>query len=104
MTDTSKDYLDSLFGLEDKTAVVVGGTGVLCGAMARGLWNAGCRVVLAGRDEAKADAHRAAWNASKDHVRYPPLEPGIHLFRYQGGHLEPDPESGPGVGPPRHPG
>jgi NAD(P)-dependent dehydrogenase (short-subunit alcohol dehydrogenase family) len=74
MSDTSKDYLDGLFGLEGKTAVVVGGTGVLCGAMARGLWHAGCRVVLAGREEAKADAHRAAWNASKEHVRFFAIE------------------------------
>lgn len=70
MSDRRKDYLDGLFGLEDKTAVVVGGTGVLCGAMARGLWCAGCRVVLAGRDEAKAEAHRAAWDAPRDEVRF----------------------------------
>jgi len=70
MKDTSINYLDSLFGLTGKTAVVVGGTGVLCGAMARGLWRAGCRVVLAGRDESKAEAHRLAWKAPRDQVRF----------------------------------
>ena len=70
MRTSPKDYLDGLFGLEGSTAVVVGGTGVLCGAMARGLWSAGCRVVLAGRDAAKAEAHRAAWNAPEEDVRF----------------------------------
>lgn len=49
-------YLEQLFGLEGKTAVVIGGTGELCGAMAQGLASAGARVVLVGRDEAKAAA------------------------------------------------
>ncbi len=70
MHEARHDFLDHLFGLAGKTAVVVGGTGVLCGAMARGLWRAGCRVVLAGRDAAKADAHRTAWDADQDQVRF----------------------------------
>ncbi|MGD9330756.1 MAG: SDR family oxidoreductase [Desulfobacterales bacterium] len=70
MSASSKEYLESLFGLAGKTAVVVGGTGVLCGAMARGLWQAGCRVVLAGRDAAKAEAHRSAWEAPEEQVRF----------------------------------
>jgi len=63
-------FLTGLFGLSGKTAVVVGGTGVLCGAMARGLWQAGCKVVLVGRDESKAEAHRQAWGASVDDVLF----------------------------------
>jgi NAD(P)-dependent dehydrogenase (short-subunit alcohol dehydrogenase family) len=70
MDNLRKDYLDRLFGLAGKTAVVVGGTGVLCGAMAHGLWRAGCRVVLAGRDSAKAEAHRKEWGATEDQVRF----------------------------------
>ncbi|MFC1840198.1 SDR family oxidoreductase [Thermodesulfobacteriota bacterium] len=70
MNDTDKNYLNSLFGLAGKTAVVVGGTGVLCGSMARGLWRAGCNVVLAGRDSTKAEACRAAWDAPEDEVRF----------------------------------
>jgi len=45
-----------LFDLSGKTAVVIGGTGELCGAMAQGLAEAGANVVLVGRNEAKAKA------------------------------------------------
>lgn len=44
------DFLQSLFGLDGQVAVVIGGTGVLCGAMAQGLAQAGATVVVAGRD------------------------------------------------------
>ena len=53
----SSDYLESLFGLADKTAVVIGGTGVLCGCMAEGLAAAGAEVVLVGRNADKAAAN-----------------------------------------------
>lgn len=43
----SADYLEQLFGLEDQTAVVIGGAGVLGGALCRGLVGAGARVVVA---------------------------------------------------------
>ncbi len=44
----------NLFSLEGKTAVVTGGTGVLGGAIARGLAQAGATVAILGRREAKA--------------------------------------------------
>ena len=37
-------YLESLFSLSGKVAVVIGGTGELCGAMAEGLAGAGAEV------------------------------------------------------------
>jgi NAD(P)-dependent dehydrogenase (short-subunit alcohol dehydrogenase family) len=43
-----------LFSLSGRTAVVVGGTGVLCGEMAEGLAAAGAAVAIVGRDAAKA--------------------------------------------------
>ena len=43
-----------LFSLKGKTAVVIGGTGELCGAIAEGLAAAGATVALVGRDAAKA--------------------------------------------------
>ena len=46
-------FLENLFSLEGKTAVVVGGTGVLCGEMAKGLASAGAEVVIVGRSEEK---------------------------------------------------
>jgi len=68
--NNTEHFLTDLFGLSGKVAVVVGGTGVLCGAMAKGLWQAGCRVVLVGRDESKAKAHRAAWDAPEKEVLF----------------------------------
>jgi NAD(P)-dependent dehydrogenase (short-subunit alcohol dehydrogenase family) len=52
----SGDYLEGQFGLTDKVAVVVGGTGELCGAMAEGLAGAGAEVILVGRSAEKAAA------------------------------------------------
>ena len=43
-----------LFSLKGKVAVVIGGTGELCGAIAEGLSAAGATVALVGRDAAKA--------------------------------------------------
>jgi NAD(P)-dependent dehydrogenase (short-subunit alcohol dehydrogenase family) len=43
-----------LFSLQGKVAVVIGGTGELCGAMAEGFAKAGATVALVGRDAAKA--------------------------------------------------
>ncbi len=45
------------FKLTGRVAVVIGGTGVLCGVMARGLCSAGAKAVLVGRDAAKAQAN-----------------------------------------------
>ncbi|WP_221029229.1 SDR family oxidoreductase [Actomonas aquatica] len=55
----SNPYLDSLFSLSGRVAVVIGGTGELCGAMAEGLAGAGAEVVLVGRNEQKAEARLA---------------------------------------------
>ena len=55
----TKDYLDTLFSLAGRVAVVIGGTGELCGAMAEGLAGAGAEVVLVGRNEEKAKARLA---------------------------------------------
>lgn len=49
-------YLESLFSLHGKTAVVIGGTGELCGAMAMALAGAGAEIVVVGRNEEKARA------------------------------------------------
>ena len=49
----STDYLKQLFGFEGQVAVVVGGTGVLGGALCEGLAQAGAHVVVAGRNEGR---------------------------------------------------
>jgi NAD(P)-dependent dehydrogenase (short-subunit alcohol dehydrogenase family) len=53
------EFLQTLFGLDGQVAVVIGGTGVLCGAMAQGLARAGATVVVAGRDAEKGAARVA---------------------------------------------
>lgn len=59
----TSDYLSSLFSLQGKVAVVIGGTGELCGAMAEGLAGAGAEVVLVGRNEEKASVRLAKIHA-----------------------------------------
>ena len=49
-------YIEDLFSLKGQVAVVSGGTGELCGAMAEGLAGAGAFVYLLGRSEEKAKA------------------------------------------------
>jgi len=49
-------YLEKLFGFDGQVAVVIGGTGVLCGEMAEGLASAGAHVVVAGRSQERGAA------------------------------------------------
>lgn len=49
MTNSTKEYLASLFDLSGQTAVITGATGTLGGAMAAGLARAGARVGILGR-------------------------------------------------------
>ena len=61
---TPSNYLSSVFSLEKKVAVVIGGTGELCGAMAEGLAAAGAETVLVGRSEEKAAVRLAKIEAA----------------------------------------
>lgn len=47
----SDSHLTELFGLENRVSVVIGATGELGGALAKGLRRAGSHVVVVGRDE-----------------------------------------------------
>ncbi|TVP76297.1 MAG: SDR family oxidoreductase [Puniceicoccaceae bacterium] len=60
----TSQYLESIFSLKGKVAVVIGGTGELCGAMAEGLAAAGAETVLVGRSEEKAAARLAKIEAA----------------------------------------
>jgi len=57
-------YLENLFSLSGRTAVVVGGTGVLGGALAEGLGKAGAFVVVAGRGADRGAARVEAIKAA----------------------------------------
>lgn len=49
-------YLNQLFNLEGKVAIVIGGGGYLCGEMARGFARAGCSVAVLDLRPEKAEA------------------------------------------------
>ncbi len=57
-------FVEDLFSLKGQTAVVIGGTGVLCGEMATGLAKAGAKVVIVGRSEEKGAERVAAIEAA----------------------------------------
>jgi NAD(P)-dependent dehydrogenase (short-subunit alcohol dehydrogenase family) len=63
-------FLDEQFSLAGEVAVVTGGTGELCGAMAEGFARAGAEVVLVGRDPAKAEKRVASIQAAGGKARF----------------------------------
>jgi len=67
-------YLKELFDLSGKTAVVIGGTGELCGTMAVGLARAGANVVLAGRIKEKADKRIAEIESYGGKASFAPVD------------------------------
>ena len=79
---SSLEFLNALFSLNGKVAVVIGGTGELCGAMAEGLAGAGAEVVIVGRNQEKATARLAridagggrAWFHAAEATSKPELE------------------------------
>jgi NAD(P)-dependent dehydrogenase (short-subunit alcohol dehydrogenase family) len=68
------DYLSSFFSLSGKVAVVIGGTGELCGAMAEGLAGAGAEVVLVGRNADKAQVRLDKITAAGGKAWFAPAE------------------------------
>ena len=60
----NKEFVQGLFGLQDKIAVVTGGGGVLCGAMSKGLAKAGAKVMVL--DLLEAAAQKVAEEIRKD--------------------------------------
>src|ERR1700730_6462375 len=79
---SSAEFLNRLFSLTGKVAVIIGGTGELCGAMAEGLAGAGAEVVIVGRNQEKATARLArieksggrAWFHAAEATSKPDLE------------------------------
>ncbi len=56
--------MDALFSLENKTALITGGSGILCGAIAKGMALRGAKVALLGRTPAKVQAATGEIKAS----------------------------------------
>jgi len=55
--------MDSLFSLQNKVTVVTGGSGILCGTMAKAMARRGAKVGILGRTPAKVEATVAAIQA-----------------------------------------
>jgi NAD(P)-dependent dehydrogenase (short-subunit alcohol dehydrogenase family) len=72
----SSSYVEDLFGLSGQVAVVIGGTGVLCGEMAQGLARAGATVVVAGRDADKGATRVRAIEAAGGRASFEPVDVG----------------------------
>jgi len=65
--------LAATFGLDDQVAVVIGGTGVLGGALCEGLALAGARVVVAGRSEERGQERVRAIQALDGEATFLPV-------------------------------
>jgi NAD(P)-dependent dehydrogenase (short-subunit alcohol dehydrogenase family) len=66
--------IEQLFSLNGKTAVVIGGTGELCGAMAIAMAGAGAEVVVVGRSEEKAKSKLQAIEAAGGSGYFVPVD------------------------------
>src|SRR5262245_47053918 len=70
----TESYVEQLFGLTGQVAVVIGGTGVLGGALAEGLARAGAMVVVAGRDPERGKTRVEAIQAVGGLARFAPVD------------------------------
>lgn len=70
----AQSYVEELFGLKGQLAVVIGGTGVLGGALADGLARAGATVAVAGRDAGRGDERVKAIEAEGGRAFYAPVD------------------------------
>jgi NAD(P)-dependent dehydrogenase (short-subunit alcohol dehydrogenase family) len=67
------EFLAELFGLQNQVAVVIGGTGVLGGALCEGIARAGARVVVAGRSEERGQERVKAIEALGGEATFLPV-------------------------------
>ena len=66
--------LPSGFRLDGRVAVVIGGTGALCGRMAQTLSEAGARTVIVGRDRVKAESLLARAHPGGGELTFEPCD------------------------------
>ncbi|MDE3058966.1 MAG: SDR family NAD(P)-dependent oxidoreductase, partial [Bacteroidota bacterium] len=60
--------MNKLFSVENKVAVVTGGSGILGSAMAKGLLDARAKVVLLGTNKEKINQKIASFGKTNGHV------------------------------------
>ena len=70
----SQDYLQQLFGLDSDVAIVIGGTGVLGGALCDGIAAAGAHVVVAGRSRERGEGRAAAIQQAGGSAEFAPVD------------------------------
>lgn len=70
----SANFVEEMFGLGGQVAVVIGGTGVLGGALAEGLAKAGATVVVAGRDAERGEERVKAIGARGGKAMFSPVD------------------------------
>ena len=70
----TQSFVEQLFGLSGQVAVVIGGTGVLGGALAEGLAKAGAKVVIAGRDLEKGTERVVAIKSAGGRASFEPVD------------------------------
>ena len=68
------DFCENLFGFRGQVAVVIGGTGVLGGALCEGLAQAGATVVVAGRSEERGKSASRQSKSSAARRRFLPVD------------------------------
>lgn len=71
---TSARFLQQLFGLDSDVAIVIGGTGVLGGALCDGLGAAGAHVVVAGRSRERGEARAQAIRDAGGSAGFAPVD------------------------------
>ncbi len=72
----SNEYLEELFGLTGQVAVVLGGTGVLGGALCEGIARAGATVVVAGNSEPRGRTRVERIQVFGGHALFLPADVG----------------------------
>lgn len=70
----SAEYIRQLFSLNGQTAVVIGATGVLGGALAEGIAKAGAAVVVAGRSAERGEACVGRIHAAEGQASFLPVD------------------------------
>jgi len=70
----SESFLQSLFGFDGRVVVVVGGTGVLGGALCEGLAQASATVIVAGRSDERGHERVAAIEGLGGRAAFVPVE------------------------------
>jgi NAD(P)-dependent dehydrogenase (short-subunit alcohol dehydrogenase family) len=70
----SAEFLQMLFGLDGQVAVVIGGTGVLGGALAEGIAQAGAKVVVAGRSRERGQERVKTIESRGGSAAFQPVE------------------------------